>query len=166
MKLVIGPDPIFKKKALPVEKVDGPIRVLVHQMYDLLYEAQGIGLGANMVGLLQRIVVIDHKPNGHPFPVTYINPQLRDLSNETQTFNEASLSFPGISAEITRAYAVTVDYLDVNGNAQSERLEGWPATVLQHEVDYLDGITFLDHMSTTKRAMLMKKYKNMRKNFK
>ncbi len=161
MEIVIGPDPIFKKKALPVEIVDGRVRVLVHQMYDVLYAAQGIGLGANMVGLLERIVIIDHKPNGQSFPKTYINPMLSELSDDMQSFTEASLSFPGISAEVTRPNAVTVNYLDVNGKEQSERLEGWEATVLQHEVDYLDGKIFLDHLSATKRAMLLKKYKKM-----
>lgn len=163
MKLVIGPDPIFKKKAKAVEHIDGRVRVLVHQMYDVLYEEKGIGLGANMVGLLERIVIIDHNPNGQSFPKTYINPVLSNFSEEMQTYSEASLSFPGISAEITRPNAVTVNYLDVNGKAQIERLQGWEATVLQHEVDYLDGKIFLDHLSSTKRAMLLKKYKKQLK---
>ena len=162
MKLIIAPNPIFKKKAVPVEVVDERVRALVAQMFDVLYKAEGIGLGANMVGLLERIVVIDHKEGAGPNPKAYINPILSDRSEEMQSFTEASLSYPGISADITRPKEVTVHYLDLKGDPQTERLEGWPAAVIQHEIDYLDGVIYLDHLSATKRNMLMRKYNKLK----
>lgn len=162
LQLTYGPDPIFRKKATAVAEVDDGVRETVEAMFDLLYREKGVGIGANMAGLLQRIVVIDLQEGGARQPLALINPEIIWSGEETQTFTEASLSFPGISAEITRPKSIKVRYLDCEGCAQELEAEGWLAQVIQHEVDYLDGKTYLDHLSATKRNMLMRKYKKNR----
>lgn len=161
LQLTIGPDPIFRKKAAPVAAVDDDIRATVDGMFDVLYREQGVGLGANMVGLLLRIIVIDLQEGGEKQPLAMINPEVTRKSEETQSFTEGSLSFPGISAEITRPSSIRVSYLDYDGHPQEMAAEGWLAQVIQHEVDYLDGKTYLDHLSATKRNMLLRKYKKL-----
>lgn len=157
LNLVFAPDPIFRQKAVPVVTVTDETRALVDAMFDVLYREQGVGLGANMVGLLHRIVVIDLQETGDKTPLTLIDPERIKASEETQVFTEASLSFPGISAEITRPRAITVTYLDYDGNPRELEAEGWLAQVIQHEMDYLDGRTYLDHLSSLKRSRLLKK---------
>lgn len=161
LQLIVGPHPVFRKKAAPVIQVDDEVRATVDAMFDLLYREQGVGIGANMAGLLQRIVVIDLQEGGVRDPLALINPEITWSSDDTQTFTEASLSFPGISADITRPTAVRVSYTDYDGKAQEMEAAGWLAQVIQHEVDYLDGRIYLDHLSPTKRNMLMRKYKKL-----
>lgn len=163
LPLVIAPDPVFRKKALPVEDVNDDVRAEVAAMFETLAREQGVGLGANMVGLLKRIIVIDLKDDGNSDPLAMINPEITRASEETQTFKEASLSFPGISAEITRPSAIKVLYLDIEGQTRSIEADGFLATVIQHEMDYLDGRTFLDHLSGMKRKMLLKKMEKLRR---
>ncbi len=162
LALIRGYDPIFRKYAEPVDKVDFEIREIITQMFMILYDAGGIGLGANMVGLLKRIAVIDLMPEGQRNPIALINPEITWWAEKTQTFTEASLCFPGISAEITRPSAIRVQYLDKQGDAQVMEADGWLAQVIQHEVDYLDGMLFVDHLSRVKRDMLMRKIKKIR----
>jgi peptide deformylase len=157
--LVYAPNPIFKKKAEPVEKVDDAIRALVDDMFKTLEFEQGAGMGANMVGILKRIAIVDLCEDGASNPYTFINPEIVWHSEETQEHEEASLCFPGISAKITRPETIKVRYLDYDGKPQELKAEGFLATVIQHEIDYLDGITFLDHLSKMKRDMLIKKMK-------
>lgn len=157
LQLVIAPNPVFRQTAEPVEKVDDKTRADVAAMFDTLYREQGVGIGANMVGLLKRIVVIDLQQDAKKSPLAMINPVLTAASPETQVFEEASLSFPGISAKVTRPKEVTVNYLDAEGKTQSLDASGFLATVIQHEMDYLDGRTYLDHLSSVKRKMLLKK---------
>lgn len=165
LELVIAPHPIFHQIAQPVEKVDDETRADVVAMFDTLYREQGVGIGANMVGLLKRIIVIDLQKDGKKTPLAMINPVVARASPETQVFEEASLSYPGISAKITRPSEVTVTYLDTQGETQSLDAAGFLATVIQHEMDYLDGQTYLDHLSSVKRKMLLKKMeKQMRAN--
>lgn len=158
LPLVIAPDPIFRKKAEKVLVVDAEIRGLIKDMFERLYAENGLGIGANMVGLLKQIIVIDLKGDGKPSPVVMINPNIIKISDTVQVFNEASLSFPGIAADISRPDQITVQYLDVDGNTQVIEAEGFFATVIQHEMDYLQGRTYLDHLSRTKRDALMRKY--------
>lgn len=157
LPLIIAPDPVFKKQAKPVDMVDDDIRTTINAMFETLYLERGVGLGANMVGLLQRIIIVDLQEDGIRAPQAFINPELLWASDETQTFTEGSLSFPGISAEITRPSSIRITFLDEQGNAQELEASGWLATVIQHELDYLDGHTFLDHLSKLKRDRLMKK---------
>ena len=162
LSLILGFDPIFRKKARPVPAVDDAVRARVTRMFDILYEAGGIGLGANMVGSLERIAIVDLQPDGQREPLTLINPEIIWTSDETQTFSEASLCFPGVSAEVTRPAAIRLTYLDLAGEGREMSAEGWLAQVIQHEVDYLDGILFPDHLSRVKRDMVMRKIRKIR----
>ena len=157
LSLIIAPDPIFNQTAEPVAIVDDSIRHLVSEMFEVLYREEGVGLGANMVGLLKRIIVIDLQEGGLKTPLAMINPEIISSSDEMQAREEASLSFPGIHGRVSRPKSIEVRYLDQQGTSQSLRAEGWLATVIQHERDYLDGIVYLDYLSKMKRNMLIKK---------
>ena len=124
----------------------------------------GRGLGANMVGLLERIVVIHMWERDKLLTYSMVNPEIIEFSKETQVFEEASLSFPGISAKITRPKQIKVKYLDYNGNEQMLEADNFLSTVIQHEIDYLDGKIFLDYLSKIKRDMLINKMKKYIKN--
>ncbi len=163
LPLVLAPNPIFRKKALKVTVVDDLVRTHIKDMFATLYAENGLGLGANMVGLLKQIIVIDLKENGQSAPIAMINPELLEISKEMQIFNEASLSFPGISADISRPDWVRVQYLNEQGQLQIVKADGFFATVIQHEMDYLQGRTYLDHLSRTKRDALMRKYLKSRR---
>lgn len=162
LSLLQGYHPIFRKKALSVESVDDTIRATIAQMFDILYEAGGVGLGANMVGLLQRIAIVDLQTDGRRDPLAFINPDIIWRSEDLQTHTEASLCFPGITAEVTRPAAIRITYLDQTAESREMEAEGWLAQVIQHEVDYLDGILFPDHLSRVKRDMVMRKIKKIR----
>ena len=162
LALIHGYDPIFRKKAAPVAVVDDSVRASVARMFDILYAAGGTGLGANMVGSLERIAIVDLQPDGRRAPIALINPEIVWRSAEQQTFTEASLCFPGISAEVTRPASIRLTYQDIAGEQREMTAEGWLAQVIQHEVDYLDGILFPDRLSRVKRDMLMRKIKKLR----
>jgi peptide deformylase len=126
-------------------------------MFETLRIEHGIGLGANMVGVLKRIIVVKMQQETGLVSYAMVNPEILESSKETQTIEEASLSFPGIAANITRPKSITVRYLDYDGNPQTLAADGFLATVIQHEMDYLDGKVFLDYLSKMKRDMLLKK---------
>lgn len=159
ISLIQAPNPIFKQKAAMVTMFNDELKHLVEQMFDVLYHHQGIGLGANMVGVLKRIIIIDLQPDGTNTPMIFINPEVEKIGDQMQSFTEASLSFPGISAEISRAKYISLKYQTLTGEEKTLKAEGWLATVIQHEADYLDGRTFLDHLSPVKRNNLLRKYK-------
>lgn len=163
LKLVIGPDPIFRQKADPVEDITPDILDLVDAMFKVLYAEKGIGLGANMVGVLKQIIVIDLQENGTSDPVAMINPRITRQSEERQTLEEASLSFPGLSAAVTRPKDIDVEYLDTSGEKKSLTAAGFLSTVIQHEIDYLEGRTFMDHLSRLKRERMMAKAEKNKK---
>lgn len=155
--LVYAPNSIFKKIAEPVEVVDDDIRALVDKMLNTMYFEQARGLGANMVGVLKRIVVIDLQENGINKPYKFINPEITWFSKEQHTFTEGSVCFPGIEAKVTRPSSIKLRYVDYNGKTQELEANGFLATVIQHEVDYLNGKTYLDYLSKLKRDTLLKK---------
>lgn len=157
LSLVYAPDPVFKQKSAPVEVVDDSVRDLVTGMFALLEQERAVGMAAPMVGVLKRIAILDLRENGVSSPMTFINPEITWRSQDTQSFEEASLCFRGISAPVARPDAIRLTYLDLEGKQQETAAEGFLATVIQHEVDYLDGITFLDHLSKMKRDLLLKK---------
>lgn len=157
LSIVYAPNEIFKKKAETVAVVNDEIRLLANEMLQVMYMERAIGLGSNMVGVLKRIAVVDLQPNGQRSPIVFINPEITYFSKETQTFMEASISFPGIEAEITRSKSIKVRYLDLDGNSQDLEAEGILASVIQHEVDYLDGKVFLHYLSKMKQDLLIKK---------
>jgi len=159
LPLVIAPDPIFKKKAEPVAGVTDEVRKIMDNMMGTLHVENGVGMAATMVGILKRIVVINLDEKGEKKKLLMANPQVIDASEEKQTYLEASLCFPGISADVERPKAVKVKYLDYYGNEQEIEAEGFLATCLQHEIDYLDGVVFLDYLSSLKKNTLMRKMK-------
>lgn len=159
LHLIIAPDPLLKQKAQAVSQFDQELVTLVENMFDLLYHHQGIGLAGNMVGILQRIIIIDIAKDHKPSPLVFINPEIIDQSDEVQTHEEASLSYPGISAPITRPQAITLKYQDLKGIEKETKLNDFLATVVQHEMDYLEGRSYLDHLSRLKRDNLLKKMK-------
>jgi peptide deformylase len=161
--LTLAPDPIFRQVAMPVNAVNDKVRTHIDAMFETLYREQGVGLGANMVGLLERIIVVDLQEGGVRTPLAIVNPHLVEVSDETQVFEEASLSFPGISAKIMRPASIKVTYLDREGKSRCIEAKGFLAQVIQHEMDYLDGRTFLDHLSPVKRKMLLKKYEKTKR---
>lgn len=157
LQIIYAPNKVFQSKAEPVKEVDDNIRQLVDNMYHTMEFEKAVGIGANMVGILQRIVVIDLRENNISKPFCLINPEIIWSSDQNQTFEEASLCFPGIVAPVVRPNAIKVKYLDYDGKTQESIFEGFPATVVQHELDYLNGKVFLDHLSKMKRNILLKK---------
>lgn len=157
LPLVYAPNEIFKKKAEIIETVDDEIRLIVDRMIKTLDLERAVGLGANMVGILKRIVVVDLQENGISNPMVFINPEIIYRSDESQVFDEASVCFPGVSASISRPKEIKVKYLDYNGESAELDASGFFSSVLQHEIDYLDGKVFLDHLSKLKSEMLLKK---------
>ncbi len=157
LQLVFAPDPIFKRKSEKVTDFNEELKDLTSEMLEVLYREKGIGLGANMVGVLQRIIVVDLQENGERSPVVCINPEIRSRSEDTTTREEASLCFPGVRAEVERPSHIELIYQNVDGETQTMEAEGWLATVIQHEMEYLDGRTFLDNLSKLKRDRLIKK---------
>ena len=163
LQLIMAPNPIFRQRAAEVTEFDEGLRALTDQMLEVLYHERGIGLGANMVGVLKRIIVVDLQEEGKRKPLVCINPVITDHSTETSAQEEASLCFPGIRAEITRPSEIEVAYQDVEGTKHTLRAKGWLSTVIQHEMEYLDGRTFLDNLSKMKKDRLLKKMQKEQK---
>ena len=154
-RITIAPDPIFQKIAEPVTKFDEELDDTINAMFDTAKAKGAIGLGANMVGLLERIIIVDWLEGGESFAM--VNPEIISKSDEMQEFEESSLSYPAISAKIKRPSKITVKYQDKNGNFDEMNAEGFLATIIQHEIDYLNGIVFLDYLSKLKQERLLKK---------
>lgn len=149
------PDPRLKKVAQPVTKVDASIRKLAADMAETMYEAPGIGLAATQVDVHKRVVVIDTSEDKNDLRV-FINPELSQCVG-AQTGEEGCLSVPGIYDKVERAEQVTVSYLDLDGKPQTLRAEGLLAVCLQHELDHLNGLVFVDHLSQLKQARIKNK---------
>lgn len=163
LSIIYGPNKIFSQKASHVDFIDDQIRDIAKQMFLLMQQEGAIGLGANMVGILKRIIVVDIMPNNVSEPYIMINPEIIERSTEMQIFNESSLSFPGIEHSITRPKSIIVNYQNLNGDNLSLKAEGLLSSVIQHEVDYLDGKIFLDHLSKMKKDLLLKKTQKFQK---
>ena len=157
LKLVMGPNPIFKEVSAPIIKVDDEIRELCEGLRDILYREGAVGVAATMVGILKRVIVIDIQEDEKKTPFSMINPNIIWQSEDTQTHEEGSICFPGASAKITRPNSIKVEYLDEKGDESVMDAEGYLATVIQHEIDYLDGKTYLDYLSPMKRSLLLKR---------
>lgn len=163
LPLIVGPHPALRKRAEAVQTVDDSVRQLCDDMLETLYAERGIGMGANMVGILKQIIVVDLQEEGVRKPLICINPEIIKQSENQVTHEEASLCFPGIRAEITRPETVEIKYLDPSGAPHTLAAEGWLATVVQHEMEYLEGRTFLDNLSKVKRDRLIKKMQKQMK---
>ena len=156
--IVIEPDPILRKISAPLEKVDKHTRKLMDDMLETMYEAPGIGLAAVQVGVLKRLIVIDiSKGEQEKNPLFLINPEITFKSSKTSIFEEGCLSLPGHFAEIERPAECHLKYLDYNGKEKKLTAEGILATCIQHEIDHLDGVLFIDYLSKLKKDMIIKK---------
>jgi peptide deformylase len=157
LQIVQAPNPIFKQQAKAVAEVNDEIRSVANDMLETLYFEGAIGLGANMVDVEHQIIVVDLKENNIEKPYIMINPQIIDASTELCKHEEASLSFPGISAIIERPSKITVKYLDMNNEEHTLDADKLLARVILHEIDYLHGVVFIDYLSKLKKDMLIKK---------
>ena len=170
LPIVEIPDPRLRLVSKPVAKADDGVRQFVADMFDTMYAANGIGLAAIQVGVDQRILVIDLQADedeeGKPIraPKAYINPEILSASEELSTYNEGCLSIPDQYAEVRRPARCRVRWLDETGASHEEELDGLLATCMQHEIDHLNGVLFIDHVSRLKRDMLLKKLAKQRRN--
>jgi peptide deformylase len=158
LPIITAPDPRLKLVARPVAKVDASVRRLMDDMLDTMYGSIGIGLAAPQVGALQRIIVIDVAREGEkPKPMRIANPEITWRSAETTVANEGCLSVPEHYADVSRAAAIKLRYLDHENEIRELEADGLLATCLQHEIDHLDGVLFVDHLSALKRGMILRK---------
>jgi peptide deformylase len=156
--ILIAPHPTLKAKARPVGPADADtVRDLIPRMFASMYAAPGIGLAAPQVGQGLRLIVIDLAPDNKPTPRTLINPEIVAASQELATREEGCLSLPGQYADITRPAIVKVRYLDETGARQEIEAEGLLSACLQHEIDHLNGVLFVDHLSALRRNMIMRR---------
>ena len=163
-KILTEPDPILRKKCEPLEKVDEETKKLMDDMLETMYAAPGIGLAAIQVGILKRLVVIDiSKEEEKKKPIFLINPQILYQSKNTSVYEEGCLSLPGQFAEIERPAECTIKYIDYNGKEKELKSDGLLATCIQHEVDHLNGILFIDYLSKLKKDMIIKKLVKQKK---
>ena len=157
--LVILPDPVLRLVSKPVERVDAPLLKLADDMLETMYDAPGIGLAAIQVGEPLRMLVIDLAKEGEPpAPQVFINPEILEKSDERSVYEEGCLSIPDYYAEVERPAKVRVGYLDRDAKHREVEAEGLLATCLQHEVDHLNGVLFIDHISKLKRDRVKKKF--------
>jgi peptide deformylase len=180
LPLVIAPDPLLKQVSKPVEKIDDNIRQTLKDMLNTMYFEKGVGLAAVQVGILKRMLVMDvdyeseeHNHHDHhdcsgihvknTNPRFIINPEIIETSSDTCPFNEGCLSFPDARSEVIRPKKVKVKFLDEKGQEKLEEMTGLAATCIQHEIDHLNGITFVDHISKLKRDMILKKMQKIKK---
>jgi peptide deformylase len=158
LPILIAPHATLKTKAKPVGPAhDAEVRDLVPRMFATMYRAPGIGLAAPQVGRLLRVITIDLMPDEKPAPITLINPEIVGVSQELATREEGCLSLPGQYADVTRPAHVRVRYLDLRGARQEIEADGLLSTCLQHEIDHLDGVLFVDRISALKRNMLLRR---------
>jgi peptide deformylase len=156
--ILIAPDPLLKARARPVKPADADfVRDLIPRMFAAMYQAPGIGLAAPQVSQSLRVIVIDLMPDEKKQPLSLINPEIVAVSEERATREEGCLSLPGQYADITRPARVKVRYLDETGARCEVAADGLLAACLQHEIDHLDGVLFVDHLSALKRNMIMRR---------
>ena len=157
-KIIIEPDTILRKKSATLEKVDNELRELLDDMLETMYAAPGIGLAGVQIGILKRLIVIDvSKEKEKKSPLFFVNPKIVSKSSNTSVYEEGCLSLPGYFAEIERPAECQISYIDYNGKKKEMKANGLLATCIQHEVDHLNGILFIDYLSKLKRDMIIKK---------
>jgi peptide deformylase len=158
------PDPMLKKVSKPVAAVDDQLRALMDDMLETMYDAPGIGLAAIQIGVPLRVIVMDISPReGEREPRYFVNPEILWSSEETQPYEEGCLSVPDIYDEVERPSQVKLRYLNYQGETVEEDAEGVFAVCIQHEMDHLDGVLFIDHLSRLKRERAVSKVKKAAK---
>jgi peptide deformylase len=162
-KILTEPDPFLRQKSTDVEKVDNNIRKLMDDMLETMYDAPGIGLAAIQIGVPKRVIVIDLSRDEKKTPMYFVNPKIIVKSEINSTYEEGCLSVPGQFAEVDRPDNCHISYLDYNGQKQELKAEGLLATCIQHEMDHLEGILFIDYLSKLKKNFIVKKLSKQKK---
>lgn len=163
LKVLTAPDPILKKRALPVDSVDGGVRKIMDDMLETMYEKKGVGLAANQVGILKRILVIDLQDDEDQgrekgfYPLFLANPEITNFSEEVVEAEEGCLSLPETRVLVTRPKEVKVRYLDYDNNSRELSTGGWLARALQHEIDHLNGMLLINHLSDIKKSVVIRR---------
>ncbi|MCE2926823.1 MAG: peptide deformylase [Rickettsiales bacterium] len=166
LPLVIAPDPRLKTKSAQIETIDESVKKLAADLFDTMYYERGIGLAAVQVGVLKRMLVADvtwRENEGPGEQWVLINPEITTGSKDERVYKEGCLSFPDQFAEVTRPDMVKVRYQDLDGKTHEREFDGLLGTCIQHEIDHLNGIVFVDHISLTKRDMILRKLQKMKK---
>jgi peptide deformylase len=169
LPIIETPDPRLKVKSQPVTAFDDKLQTLIDDMFETMYDAPGIGLAAIQVSVAQRLLVIDLQEKDEETdtsirnPMVFINPEILEESEEVTVYSEGCLSVPEQYADVARPAVIKAKWLDRDGKEHVETLDGLLATCLQHEMDHLEGILFIDHLSKLKRDMLLKKLNKMRR---
>tara|TARA_B100002051_G_scaffold223313_1_gene217813 strand:+ start:1342 stop:1866 length:525 start_codon:yes stop_codon:yes gene_type:complete len=162
-KILTEPNPILRQISKPVEKVGIEEQKLMDDMLDTMYAANGIGLAAIQIGVQKRIIVMDlSKESEKKEPRYFVNPVIKNKSEKISTYEEGCLSVVSIFAEVDRPSTCEVEYLDYNGNKKILKADGLLATCIQHEMDHLEGILFIDHLSKLKKSMIIKKLSKLK----
>jgi peptide deformylase len=158
-EILILPDKRLRQVSAPVKKIDDGVRTLVEEMFETMYDAPGIGLAAIQIGAPKRVVTMDLAKKDEPkAPQVFINPEILWVSEDKATYEEGCLSIPEYYGDVERPAQVKVKYLDLEGEPQEIEANGLLATCLQHEIDHLNGVLFIDHMSKLKRDRVLKKF--------
>ncbi len=167
--IIEAPDPLLRQISSPVEAITPEIQTLIDDMFETMYAAPGIGLAAIQVGVPRRILVIDlqdpETEDGDPVrkPMVFVNPEILRSSETERPYNEGCLSVPDQYAEVDRPESIRARWLDRDGKVHEEELEGMLATCLQHEMDHLEGVLFIDYLSRLKRDMILRKLAKAKK---
>jgi peptide deformylase len=157
--IITIPDPVLRKEAQAIERVDDDLRRLMDDMLATMYDAPGVGLAAPQIGISRRLIVMDAaRDDEERDPLVMVNPEILDLSDEMRVHEEGCLSIPEVTAEVERPAEIRVAFLDREGKPQEVELEGIWATIVQHEIDHLNGVLFIDYLSRLKRDMIVKKF--------
>lgn len=157
LPIIHVPDDVLRQTALPVREVTQTTRQLLDDMAETMYDAPGIGLAANQIGALERLIVMDCGSDEAPELWQMINPEIIWESDETATLEEGCLSIPGHNAEVKRPAIIRARYQDIDGNHQEMEADGLLAACIQHEIDHLNGVLFIDHLSRLKKSMIWKR---------
>jgi peptide deformylase len=164
LPIILLPDPILRQTAEPVERVDAATLRLADDMLETMYAAPGVGLAAPQVGVSRRLFVMDGSAkDAEPAPLCLINPEILELGDTLLTGEEGCLSIPEIYAEVERRSSVRVRYIGRDGKLTEQLFEGRPAVIVQHELDHLNGVLFIDHLSKLRRNLLVRKFRKTRR---
>jgi peptide deformylase len=159
LPIITIPDPVLRKTAAPIERVDAALLALAQDMLATMYDAPGIGLAAPQIGISRRLIVMDPSRDEEPKqPLIMANPVILERGDEMRIHEEGCLSIPEVTAEIERPAMTRVSYVDEAGKEQEATLEGIWSTLVQHEIDHLNGVLFIDYLSRLKRDMIVKKF--------
>ena len=163
--IIVVPDETLKKISKPIEKVGVNEKKLISDLFETMYNSNGIGLAAVQVGVLRRVLVIDvSNKEGKREPLSFINPRIKKISDETSIYEEGCLSIPDTFIEIERPKICEVEYIDIDGKKQNLKCDGLLSTCLQHEINHLDGKLIIDHLSKLKKDLIIKKISKNKKN--